>query len=52
MEGPRSDSLNELVENFSEEEFARVEVYVERRDRATAPAETAPAHPPALVISI
>ena len=48
MAEPRSDSLNELVANFSEEEFARVKEYVERRDRATAPAdaalvETAPA---------
>ena len=48
MEDPRSDSLNELVTNFSEEEFARLKEYVERRDRATAPAaaalmETAPA---------
>ena len=48
MEDPRSDSLNELVSNFSKEEFARVKEYVERRDRTTAPAdaaavETAPA---------
>ena len=45
---PRRDSLNELVANFSREEFTRVKEYVERKDRATAPAnaaslETAPA---------
>ena len=42
MAEPRSDSLNELVANFSEEEFARVKKYVERRDRGTAPANAAP----------
>ena len=42
MEDPRSDSLNELVANFSEEELARLKEYVERRDRATAPADAAP----------
>ena len=43
MEDPRSDSLNELVANFSEEEFARLKEHVERRDRATAaPMERAP----------
>ena len=39
----RSDSLDELVVNFSEEEFARVKEYVERRNRETALVETAPA---------
>ena len=39
----RSDSLDELVTNFSEEEFARVKEYVERRNRETVPVETAPA---------
>ena len=48
MEDPRSDSLNDLVANFYEEELARLKEYVDRRDRATAPAaavpiETAPA---------
>ena len=38
----RSDSLDELVANFSEEEFARVKEYVERRDRGTAPTDDAP----------
>ena len=43
MEDPRSDSVNELVVNFSEEEFASLEEHVERRDRATAaPMERAP----------
>ena len=43
MEEPRSDSLNELVTNFSEEDFARLKGHVERRDRATAaPMERAP----------
>ena len=43
MEDPRSDSLNELVANFSEEKFARLKKHVERRDRATAaPTERAP----------
>ena len=42
MEDPRSDSLNELVENVSKEEFARLKEQVERRDRATAPATAAP----------
>ena len=42
MEDSRSDSLNELVANFSEEEFARLKEHVERRDRATAPAAAAP----------
>ena len=42
MEDPRSDSLNELVANFSEEEFARLKEYVKTRDRATAPAAAAP----------
>ena len=42
MEDPRSDSLNELVANFSEEEFARLKEHVERRDRATAHATAAP----------
>ena len=36
MEDPRSGSLDELVANFSEEEFARLKEHVERRDRATA----------------
>ena len=43
MAESRSDSLNELVANFSKEEFAKVKAYVKRRDFATAPAETAPA---------
>ena len=38
----RSDSLDELVENFSEEEFARVKECVERRDHGMAPADAAP----------
>ena len=43
MEDPRSDSLNELVANVSEEELARLKEYVERRHRATAaPMERAP----------
>ena len=51
MEESRSESLNELVANFSEEKIARLKKYVERRDRATAPAaaapmENAPAPPP------
>ena len=44
-EDPTSDSLNELVANFSEEEFARLALRKEqvgRRDRATAPATAAP----------
>ena len=43
----RSKFLHELVEkkeNFSEEEFrTRIREYLEEGDRATAPAETAPA---------
>ena len=42
MENPRSGSLNELVANFSGEEFARLKEQVERRDRETAPATAAP----------
>ena len=42
MEDPKSDSLNELDANFSEEEFARLKEYVGRRDHATAPADAAP----------
>ena len=42
MEDPRSDFLNELVANVSEEELARLKEHVERRDRATAPATAAP----------
>ena len=38
---PRRDSLNELVEKFSKEEFTRVNKYVERKDHATAPANAA-----------
>ena len=38
----RSDSLDELVANFSEEEFARVKEYMERRDRGSAPTDEAP----------
>ena len=38
----RSDSLDELVAHFSEEEFARAKEYVERRDRGTAPTGEAP----------
>ena len=40
MEDPRSDSLNELAANFSEEEFATLKEHVERRDRATAASMT------------
>ena len=46
MEGPRSDSLNELVTNFSEEELARLKEHVEKRARATAPATVAPLRSP------
>ena len=43
MEDPRSDSLNELVANFSVADFAKLKEHVERRDRATvAPMERAP----------
>ena len=42
MKDPRRDSLNELVANFSHEEFARPKEQVESRDRATAPAAAAP----------
>ena len=42
MGDSRSDSLNELVANFFEEEFSRLKEYVERRDRATTPAAAAP----------
>ena len=38
----KSDFLDELVANFSEEEFARVKEYMERRDRGTAPTDEAP----------
>ena len=38
----RSDSLGELVANFSEKEFARVKEYMERRDRGSAPTDEAP----------
>ena len=42
MAESRSDSLDELIANFSEE-FARAQQYMERRARETAPVETAPA---------
>ena len=43
MEDPKSDSLNELVTNFSGEEFERLKEHAERIDRATAaPMERAP----------
>ena len=42
MEKSRSKSLNELVANFSEAEFARLKEYVERRGRATVPSAAAP----------
>ena len=38
----RSDSRDELVAKFSEEEITRAKEYVERRDRGTAPADAAP----------
>ena len=41
MDDSRSDSLNELVANVSEKEFARIKEKVERRVRATAPAAAA-----------
>ena len=43
MAESRSDSLDELIANLSEEEFARAKECMERRDRETAPVETAPA---------
>ena len=43
MAESRSDSLGELIANFSEEEFARAQRCMERRARETAPVETAPA---------
>ena len=45
MEEFRSEFLNELEggnANFTEEEFARLKDYVERRDRATVPVAAAP----------
>ena len=43
MEDSKSDTLNDLVATFSEEELARLKEHVERRDRATAaPMERAP----------
>ena len=43
MAESRSDSLDELIANFSEKEFARAQQCVESRARETAPVETAPA---------
>ena len=43
MAESRSDSLDELIANFSEEEFAKAQQCMERRSRETAPVETAPA---------
>ena len=43
MAESRSDSLDELIANFSEEEFASAQRCMERRARETAPVETAPA---------
>ena len=43
MAESRSDSLDELIANFSEEEFARAQQCMKRRARETAPVETAPA---------
>ena len=45
MEEYKSEFLNELEGrnvNFTEEEFARLKEYVDRRGRATAPAAAAP----------
>ena len=39
----RSDSVDEMIAHFSEEEFARAQECMERRARETAPVETAPA---------
>ena len=39
----RSDSVDELIANFSEEQFARAQDCMERRARETAPGETTPA---------
>ena len=39
----RSDSVDELIANFSVEEFARAQECMERRARETAPGETTPA---------
>ena len=44
MEEYKSEFLNELEggkSDFTEEEFARLKEYMERRDRATAPATAA-----------
>ena len=41
----RSDSIDELIANFSAEEFARAQECMERRARETAPGETTPAPP-------
>ena len=42
MTESRSDSLDELIANFSEEEFARAKECMERRDRGTVPTDEAP----------
>ena len=39
----RSDSVDELIANFSKEQFARAQDCMERRARETAPGETTPA---------
>ena len=39
----RSDSVDELIANFSVEQFARAQECMERRARETAPGETTPA---------
>ena len=43
MAESKNDSLDELIANFSEEEFARAQQCMERRAREMAPVETAPA---------
>ena len=43
MAESRSDSFDELIANFSEEESARAQECMERRARETAPVKTAPA---------
>ena len=39
----RSDYVDELFANFSEEQYARAQDLMERRARETAPGETTPA---------
>ena len=47
----RSDSVDELIANFSEEQFARAQDCMERRARETAPGETTPLRQPEWVCS-